>query len=265
MKLSVISTGAVPGCTELQTSAFQKALDDVWAAGGGIVEVPKGEYYIGAIRLRSNTTLYLCAGAVLFGSRDPEDYYVLQRDILEPLPEEMRTEKLFERPPVNQKRDYSFMLPGGRWSNGLIRACCAENISIVAEEGAVIDGRDCYDEVGEEKYRGPHGIAIHYCKNIHLSGYTIQNTGNWAHIVYRCQNICCEGVTVLGGHDGIHCRGCENITVKNSEFYTGDDCVAGFANVNMHVTDCVMNTACSGLRLGGINAYSRTTRSYRHS
>ena len=262
MKISVISTGAAAGSTVLQTAAFQKALDEVWQAGGGTVEVPAGEYHIGAIRLRSNTTLYLCSGAVLYGSRDPEDYYVLQKDTLEPLPEEMRTEKLFERPPKDQKRDYSFMLPGGRWSNGLIRACRAENIAIIAEEGAVIDGRDCYDEVGEESYRGPHGIALHYCKNVHLSGYTIRNTGNWAHIIYYSQNICCEGVRVYGGHDGIHCRGCENVTVTKSEFYTGDDCVAGFANLNMRVRGCVMNTACSGLRLGGTNVIVEDCRFY---
>lgn len=243
-----------------QTRVFQQALDEVWLAGGGTVEVPAGEYMIGAIRVRSHTTLHLHSGAKLLGSRDPEDYYVIQNDTLEPLPPEMRTDKLFERPPKDQKRDYSFMLPGGRWSNGLIRVCCAENVSIIAEEGAVIDGRDCYDAVGEEKYRGPHGISIHHSKNIHLSGYTIQNTGNWAHIIYYTQNIVCDNVTVLGGHDGIHCRGCENILVKNSEFYTGDDCVAGFANVNMRVTDCVMNTACSGLRLGGTNVVVERSR-----
>ncbi len=253
MKISVLATGAVCGIEELQTTAFQKALDEVFLAGGGVVEVPAGRYMIGAIRVRSNTTLYLRRGACLIGSRDPLDYFVLQNDTLEPLCEDMRTEKLFERPPKDQKRDYSFMLPGGRWANGLIRICCAENVSIIAEPGAVIDGRDCYDEVGEEQYRGPHGIAIHHSSNIKLTGYTIQNTGNWAHIIYHSRNIYCEGVTVKGGHDGIHFRGCENAVVKQSEFYTGDDCVAGFANVNMRVSDCVMNTACSGLRLGGTN------------
>ena len=260
MKISVIDTGAVLGSTELQTAAFQKALDEVWLSGGGTVEVPAGEFYIGAIRVRSCTTLLLRSGAKLFGSRDPLDYYTIQNDELEPLPEEMRTEKLFERPPKDQKRDYSFMLPGGRWSNGLIRVCNAENVAIIGEPGAVIDGRDCYDEVGEEQYRGPHGIAVHHCKNITLKGYTIQNTGNWAHIIYYSQNIHCEGVTVLGGHDGIHCRGCENVAVKKSEFYTGDDCVAGFANINMRVSDCVMNTACSGLRLGGTNVVVERSR-----
>ncbi|MBQ7322140.1 MAG: right-handed parallel beta-helix repeat-containing protein [Clostridia bacterium] len=262
MKISVLDMGAVAGMRELQTQAFQMALDEVWQSGGGTVVVPAGEYHIGAIRLRSYTTLYLCAGAKIFGSRVPEDYYILQNDTLEPLPDEMRTEKLYERPPKDQKRDYSFMLPGGRWSNGLIRACCAENIAIIGEPGSVIDGRDCYDEVGEESYRGPHGISVHHCKNVYMSGYTIQNTGNWAHNIHSSQNICCEGVTVLAGHDGVHFGNCENITVKDCEFYTGDDCVAGFANVNTHVYRCVLNTACSGLRLGGTNVLVEQCRFY---
>lgn len=262
MKISVLSTGAIPGKQELQTAAFQKALDEIWQAGGGTVEVPAGEYYIGAIRVRSNTTLYLCAGATLYGSRDPEDYYILRDDTLQPIPEAYRTDKLFERPPKDQPRDYSFMLPGSRWMNGLIRICCAENVSIIAEQGAVIDGRDCYDELGEEKYRGPHGISVQHSRNIRFSGYTIRNTGNWAHIIYHSQNISCEDVEVRGGHDGFHCRGCQNVTLTRSRFYTGDDCVAGFANVNMHVSDCIMNTACSGMRLGGTNVIVERCRFY---
>lgn len=262
MKISVFETGAIPNTTAPQTDAFQRALDKAFECGGGTVTVPCGEYHIGAIRIRSNTTLYLHSGARLIGSRDPLDYYVLQNDTLEPLPKEMRTEKLFERGAVGCKRDFSFMLPGGRWANGLIRACCAENVAIIAEKDAVIDGCDCYDELGEEKYRGPHGISIHHCKNITLCGYTIQNTGNWAHIIYNSENIRCENITVLGGHDGIHCRGCENIDIKNCELYTGDDCIAGFANVNTHISDCVLNTACSGLRLGGTNILCERCRFY---
>ena len=262
MKLSVFEAGAVPNVAPPQTEAFQKALDTVFEAGGGTVTVPDGEYHIGAIRIRSNTTLYLCSGARLIGSRDPMDYYVLQNDTLEPLPEEMRTEKMFERGKVGEERDFSFLLPGGRWSNGLIRACCADNIAIIAEDGATIDGSDCYDELGEEKYRGPHGISIHHCKNIKLSGYTIQNTGNWAHIIFNSENVSCERITILGGHDGIHCRGCRNIEINHCEIYTGDDCIAGFANINTHISDCVLNTACSGLRLGGTSILCENCRFY---
>ena len=34
------------------------------------------------------------------------------------------------------------------WNNGVIRALDAYDIAIICEEGAYIDGRDCFDETG---------------------------------------------------------------------------------------------------------------------
>ena len=50
-----------------------------------------------------------------------------------------------------------------------------------------------------------------------------------------------DNVTVEAGHDGIHMTASKNITVKNSNFYTGDDCIAGTANVNVYVNNCELN------------------------
>ena len=72
--ISVIDMGAQADTDGNQTAAFQKALDEVWLNGGGTVVVPAGEYRIGGLRIRSDTTLHLCSGAKLNGSRNPEDY-----------------------------------------------------------------------------------------------------------------------------------------------------------------------------------------------
>lgn len=260
INISVSEYGAVPGAPELQTAAFQQAIDRVYLNGGGCVTVPAGKYHIGGIRLRSHVTLYLCAGAELYGSRNPEDYHILDDDAIEPLPEEYRTDKLYEPFVKGKQRDYSFLLPSGRWNNAMIRAIGARDIAVIGEEGAVIDGCDCFDELGEEKYRGPHGICLHHCENVRFSGYTIRNTGNWAHCIFDSDGIVYSHVTVLAGHDGIHLTGCRNAIIENSEFYTGDDCVAGFANVNILIKDCVLNTACSGLRFGGTNVLAERCR-----
>ena len=71
--------------TGIATKVIQDAIDEVFLSGGGIVEIEKGLYTIGAIRIRSNTTLYLRSGAVLKGTREPEDYNILGRDKIEPL------------------------------------------------------------------------------------------------------------------------------------------------------------------------------------
>ena len=60
------------------TAAFQRALDAAATAGGGDVLVPAGDYFIGSIELKSNTTLRLAKDAHLIGSPDMNDYPVVK-------------------------------------------------------------------------------------------------------------------------------------------------------------------------------------------
>ncbi len=261
-ELSVLDFGAVASDTELQTKGIQQAIDACFRRGGGRVIVPKGRYLIGGLRLRSRVTLYLQSGAVLIGSRNPEDYNILRNDVLEPLPQEDFTDTLWcDASHDIKERDFIYVL-GSRWNNAMIRAAHAEDIAIIGEEGAVIDGADCYDAVGEEHYRGPHAIAFHDCRNVILRGYTVRRSANWAHNTVKCVNLLCEDVTVEAGHDGFHATCCRNLDIRNSRFYTGDDCVAGIGNVNVTVADCELNSACSAMRFGGTNALIKRCRMY---
>ena len=232
------------------TVQIQKAIDSCFLSGGGTITLEKGLYVVGGLRLRSECTLYLKRGAILKGTRSIEDYDILKDDTIEPVNEEYKTDVLWT-PPKNRTTNHHIVKAASAWNNALIRILDAENVAIIGEEGSVIDGSDPYDPNGEEYYRGPHGIAYHHSKNLHFEGYTIQNTGNWAHIGYRSQNITYQNIEVLGGHDGIHNSSCDDFLIENCAFYTGDDCIAGFDNYNVKVRNCILNSACSGLRFGG--------------
>ncbi len=236
----------------MNTADIQKAIDDCFLAGGGTVRLTKGVFNVGGLRLRSNCTLYLESGAILKGSRNPDDYCILKNDYVEPIKEEYKTDVLWNYAAVRTTHDH-FLLPGSSWNNAVIRVLDAENVSVIGEEGSVIDGSDCYDETGEEFYRGPHGISVHYSKNLTFKGYTIQNTGNWAHQTLFSSDMSFSNITILGGHDGIHISSCDDIKISDCNFYTGDDCIAGFDNNNVYVSGCEINSACSGLRFGGNN------------
>ena len=262
---TVTDYGAEPNVPKLQTKALQSAIDACFLQGGGIVEVPEGVFMTGSIRIRSNVTLHLLKNAVLKGSRNPEDYFGYLEDEVEPLPAKLITKCPWNRAEkgTNEKRDYAFMrIPGSRWNNGLIRAIQAENIAIIGEEGSVIDGSDCYDELGEEHYRGPHAVAAYYCRNIILKGYCVKDSANWAHSIFYRDNIHMDRVTVLAGHDGIHVTACSNVNVENSVFQSGDDCVAGIANNNVTVRNCELNSACSAMRFGGTNVVVENCHMY---
>lgn len=260
---NVTAYGVVPDSEKVQTKEIQAVIDRCFHEDGGIVVIPAGKYITGGLVLKSNVTLKLLSGAYLKGTRNREDYFSWKEDPDVVMSEEEITDEIWVSPDLRTDGKVPWVSsPGSSWNNGLIKAYRAENIAVIGEEGSVLDGSDCYDPEGEERYRGPHGMNFWYCRNIVLKGYTIQNTGNWAHNVTHCDNITMDHVTCLAGHDGIHMTVCRNVTVTDCEFYTGDDCIAGIANVNVYVGNCIINSACSAFRFGGTNLYAEKCRIY---
>ena len=249
--VNILDFGAVADTDELQSKNIQAAIDYCFKNGGGEVVVPEGVYLIGDIRLRSNITLHLMKNAVLKGSVNPDDYFNISKDEIEPFG---NVEIIPWLPATERTPEYSHKLlytEASVWKCGMIRILDAENVSVIGEEGSVIDGSNCYNPQGEELFRGPHGFSIYRCKNLYLTGYTIQKTGNWAHCTMESQDILVEKITVLAGHDGVHFRACNNVEVRNCIIKSGDDSVAGFDNKDVHVHDCYLSSACNVFRFGG--------------
>lgn len=255
----------------IQTDAIQAAIDHCFLNGGGTVIIPEGVYLTGGIRLRSNVTLLLKKNAVLKGVRDPEEYYGYVNDKVEPLRRDQITDAGYvglwtihgETEYDENDSRYRFKrIPGSRWNNAIIRAIDAENVRIIGEENSVIDGDNCYDEIGEEDYRGPHAICFFNAKNIELDGYTVKNSANWAHNMLFCENIAVRSIKVEAGHDGFDAAVCRNLSITDCEFYTGDDCIAGFGNTNVLVEGCILNSSCSAFRFGGTNVLVKSCKAY---
>ena len=245
---NILDFGAVSGGKNV-TREIQSTIDACFLAGGGEVVIPAGEFTVGCIRLRSNITLHLLENAALVGSRDPEDYFSYLDDKVEPISDEEREHTVptvVEGAKVGRSAK-----PYSRWNNAIIRVLHAKNIAIIGEPGSRIDGRNCYDSIGEEGYRGPHPINMWYCENIDLRGYTIIDGGNWGHAIQNSQNITVHNVTVYGGHDGFDVRTCDNILIEDCTFESGDDCIAGFDNIGVTVRRCTLISACSLMRFGG--------------
>lgn len=240
MVVSVLDFDVNIGDIKERTKKFQSVIDFCFENGGGEIIVPAGEYVLGGIRLRSNIVLRLQSGAKLIGSKNVEDYNIIYNDNIQAVPEEFLPENPYAK---------------GRkiWYNAFILIYNEKNVSILGEEGSFIDGRNCYNPEGEEKYRGPHAITILKSEGIRLDGYTIINSANWAHNMWCCKNITCNNITIKGGHDGIDFFGSEDVELTNCHCYTGDDCVAGFDNKNVLIENCIFNSSCSAFRFCGTN------------
>lgn len=250
MRYNVVDYGAASDGA-LCTEQIQRAIDDCFLHGGGEVIVPAGRYLTGGLRLRSYVTLHLLENAVLVGSIDPEDYVGYIDDKIEAITAEERESFAPSiKPGSTPKRS---VYPYSRWNNAIIRAINAKNIAIIGEKGSQINGQNCFDALGEENYRGPHAINMWFCENVTLGGYTIRDSANWAHAIQNSKKITVREVTVLGGHDGFDVRTCDDILIENCTFITGDDCIAGFDNINVTVRNCYFESACSILRFGATN------------
>lgn len=246
---------------ENKTLALQSAIDTAFGAGGGEVVVPCGEWHIGAIRLRSRVTLRLASGAKLVGSRNVEDYFILEKDTVEPVDPAIISHDRWMLGD-SYGRDTLTRYPGNRWNNGLIRLYKATDAAIVGEPGSVIFGNNPYDAMGEECYRGPLGVSAIDCTNLCFSGYTISDTGNWAHRLCDVKGLVVSNVTCLGGHDAVHIKGCDNVLIAGCILKTGDDCIAGFDNRDVVVRDCVINSSCSAFRFAGRRVLIEKCRIY---
>jgi len=221
------------------TAELQGRIDDAWRRGGGEVVVGAGTHELGAVRLRSGITLRLKAGAKILASTNAEDYAgTLLRDKVEPVTRETLEHGFGE--------DIT-----RRSQNALFHALLAHDVTVVGEPGSSIDGRNCFDALGAEGYRGPHVFSFVACTNVEFRGVAVENAGDYAYKFVDSRNVVLDGAKAVAGHDGVHFDLCQDVSILNGTFLTGDDSVAGSGCSGIVVSNCTLSSACSAVRLGG--------------
>jgi len=234
---NVLDYGAKASAEELQSPFIQKAIDECAKNGGGEVIIPTGTFLIGSLYMRSHVTLHLLEDAVLLGSIVPDDYTDFP---------EMQTNKyeciLAQPLPLDREL---------RKNRALVSSINCEDMSIIGEKGATFDGRNCFDELGEENLRGPRGFLFFDCKNMEFYGFKLANSANHAFVVCGCENVYAHNVEIEGGHDGFGLGFSHNVLVENCKVVCGDDCFAFAFSKSITIKDCDINTNCNLFRIAG--------------
>jgi polygalacturonase len=230
--VDAVKAGADPTGRTLSTAALQRAIDEV-ASAGGEVRVPKGEYKITALRLKSGVTLRLDAGAVLRPSRESADY---------------GEEKL---PTVGAEG--------------------ATNIAVVGQ-GEIEGGGDCfYDANGVAlKVRRPHYVLNFIrCQGLKIEGVTLRHSMHWTCRLDCCENLTVRNVTIrnrayAAQHctDGIDLVSCRHALIEKCDIETGDDGICLKSDLrhtpadqhpvmsDITVRDCVVASTCNATKIG---------------
>jgi polygalacturonase len=238
--INILDFGAVPDGRTLCTDAFSAAVAACEKKGGGTIFVPAGNFLTGAIRLESNMTLLLEAGARLLFSDHPDGYPVVNS----------RWEG------VSRKVHMS-----------CVYAENAENVAVVGR--GVLDGQgEAWWKLARSKmldYPRPKLISFHHCRNVQVRDLMLVNSPGWTINPIECDGVTVTGVTIRNpadspNTDGIDPDSCQNIHISNCHIDVGDDCIAVKSGTeaspqrietrNVTITNCTMVHGHGGVVLG---------------
>ncbi|MDQ2646500.1 MAG: glycosyl hydrolase family 28 protein, partial [Myxococcota bacterium] len=193
----VDATGAT-----LETAQIQMAIDAASGATQNILYFPPGRYQVGELWLKSNMTLYLAGGALLYGASSPSDFETGSGG-------------------VNIED----------CSHGMIRMYQIENTKVL--------GRGVIDANGKA-IRAQNDTKINLFKieestDILVDGILVRDPSFWNTLIYRSDQVtfqnykminCRPTTTTYNNTDGVNFDESTNGKLYNAFLYTGDDSMA---------------------------------------
>lgn len=216
--VQITDFGAVGDGNTLNTQAIQRAIDSAAAAGGGVVEIPRGTFRSGSIFLKPGVGLYLAKGAVLLGSNNIADY------------------------PERDTRIEGHFQP---WRMALVNAQQLDHVRISGP--GTFDGNGimfwaAFWQRRKENPRAtnleverPRLLFIDRCTDVRITGISLEDSGFWNLHLYRCRDVVVDHVRIhaptsgpiLGpSTDGIDIDSSQDVTVRHCNISVNDDDIA---------------------------------------
>ena len=193
----VDATGAT-----LVTAKVQMAIDAASGATQNILYFPPGKYKVGELWLKSNMTLYLAGGSVLYGSGATGDFNTGSGGI---------------------------DIEG--CSHGMIRMFKLDNTKVMGR--GVIDGNG--KAIRAQNDTKINLFKIEQSTNISIDGILVRDPSFWNTLIYRSDMVtiqnykminCRPTTTTYNNTDGVNFDESTNGKLSNAFLYTGDDSMA---------------------------------------
>ena len=223
--------GAKAGGEYNNAKAIAKAIRACNKAGGGVVVVPAGRWFTGAIHLMSNVNLRLEEGAVLEFSDNAADYLPAVQTSWEGL------ECFNYSPLVYAFNCENVAITGSGKLQPRIKGWTPwfkrpkehlEGSKLLYTWGSTdvpVEQRQM--AVGAYNMR-PHLIHFNRCRNILLDGFHINGSPFWTIHLFLCDGGIARNLNVYAhnhNNDGIDLEMTRNVLVENCRFDQGDDAV----------------------------------------
>lgn len=281
-RVDMAVAGAKQDGTTLNTALINSTINRLNAKGGGTLFFPAGKYLTGAIKLKSNITIELEAGATLLFSDNFDDYLPFV---------EMRHEGVLMKsfsPLIYAVDAENITIKGEGTINGQGKKWWDEFYRVIEDLKTngihdfnkyqpmwdkANDAKALYAETNEDyvssmqrRFFRPPFIQPVRCKNIKIQGITIINSPFWTVNPEFCENVTVDGVTIANplspNTDGINPESCRYVHISNCHISVGDDCITlksgrdlqarklGMADENITITNCTMLAGHGGVVIG---------------
>ena len=281
-RVDMLKSGAKADGKTLNTMLINHTVDRLSQAGGGTLFFPAGTYLTGAIRLKSNITLELEAGATLLFSDNFDDYLPFM---------EVRHEGVMMKsfsPLISAMDAENITIKGEGTLDGQGKAWWTEffRIYVDLEKNGMRelnkyqplwerenDVEALYAETNEDWhgtlkrrfFRPPFSQPVR-CRRVRIEGVKIINSPFWTVNPEFCDNVVVTGVTIHNvpspNTDGINPESCRNVHISDCHISVGDDCITlksgrdaqarrlGVPCENITITNCTMLSGHGGVVIG---------------
>ena len=281
-RVDMLKSGAKADGKTLNTMLINHTVDRLSQAGGGTLFFPAGTYLTGAIRLKSNITLELEAGATLLFSDNFDDYLPFM---------EVRHEGVMMKsfsPLISAMDAENITIKGEGTLDGQGKAWWTEffRIYVDLEKNGMRelnkyqplwerenDVEALYAETNEDwhgtlkrRFFRPPFIQPVRCRRVRIEGVKIINSPFWTVNPEFCDNVVVTGVTIHNvpspNTDGINPESCRNVHISDCHISVGDYCITlksgrdaqarrlGVPCENITITNCTMLSGHGGVVIG---------------
>ncbi|EJF11353.1 glycoside hydrolase family 28 protein [Pontibacter sp. BAB1700] len=267
--VSITDFGAVSDGLTKSTAAFEKAIADVVAKGGGKVIVPRGMWLTGPIVLKSNINLHVEDGALVLFSKDFDDYPLVKTSF-----EGLNTFRC--QSPISGRDLENVAITGkgvidgngDAWRPVKKGKMTESQWKTLLKSGGVLsdDGKIWYPTESSKRgavtgnfnvpldltekeqfepikdFMRPVMVSLINCKKVLLDGPTFQNSPAWNIHPLMCEDVTIRNLTVRNpwysqNGDGLDLESCKNSVIYNNTFDVGDDAICIKSGKDQHGRD----------------------------
>jgi len=266
----------------LNTKLINATIEKLSKQGGGTLYFPAGTYLTGPIRLKSNITIDLAAGATIRFSDQFDHYLPFVEMRYEGVVMKSFSPLLYavDAENITIKGEGTLDGQGQKWWDEFFRVFIDLQKNGMQEVNQyqklwenTNDVKALYAETNEDyaptlqrRFFRPPFFQTLRCKGITIEGVKFINSPFWTINPNFCENITIHGITINNpdspNTDGINPESCKNVRISDCHITVGDDCITIKSgrdaqgrryNVpceNISITNCTMLAGHGGVVIG---------------